>query len=205
MVNRSSRETFASLFDEINAQNGSGTPEYLREAAHKRTQSATTALRSHPASVAYTASIYTNAENPFFDPSDAPPVPQQPLPPNPPRRPSNAYAPMPMFNATSSGASRESNGSFLLYGEPGPSRPTTNMYSEIGAAPRIRQSDPFDLDRPEVLRFGLTGQREVRASVTRQNSKRSNRASSVSGWGALDSMRGSAIPGPLRTPSTKRQ
>ncbi|KAF2656044.1 hypothetical protein K491DRAFT_678400 [Lophiostoma macrostomum CBS 122681] len=198
-VNRASKETFASLLDEIDERNGSGTPEWLKNTAHKRTQSASTALRSHPTSVAYTASVYTNADNPFFDPSDAPPVPKQPLPPNPPRRPSNAFVGFPTFNATSTLDSRVSTGSsFLLFGEPGPSRPSTNMFSEVSALPRVgRQSDPFDLDRPEVLRFGMSGQREVRASVTRQNSK-SNRTSTVPNWV------GTATPGPLRNPSVKR-
>jgi hypothetical protein len=200
MMNRNSKETFASLLDEIGGLNGSGTPEWLKEAAHKRTQSASTALRSHPLSAAYTASIYTNADNPFFDPSEAPPVPKQPLPPNPPRRPSNAFVGFPTFNATSTVDSRESTGSSFLFlsGEPGPTRPGTNMFSEVSAIPRAgRQSDPFDLDRPEVLRFGMSGQREVRASVTRQNSK-SNRTSTVPNWV------GTATPGSLRKPSVKR-
>lgn len=206
MSDRGSRDPFASILDELEERDGSGTPEWLRDTSHKRTQSAATALRSHPPSN-YTSSVYTTADNPFVDPSEIPPVPSQPLPPNPPRRPSNAYTGLPTFNAMSSAASRESNTSFF-FGEPGPSRPTTNMFSEVSAMPRVgRQSDPFDLDRPEVLGFGnVSGRREVRASVTRQNSK-SNRRSSVPNWVSVDDgpyERASAVPGPLRNPSVKR-
>ncbi|KAF2007801.1 hypothetical protein P154DRAFT_4047 [Amniculicola lignicola CBS 123094] len=206
MSDRGSRDPFASILDQLEERNGSGTPEWLRDPGHKRTQSATTALRSHPPSsfyAPYTPSIYPS-DNPFKDPADAPPVPTQPLPPNPPlTRPPNAYAGYPTFNATSSAASRESGASF--FGEPGPSRPSTNMFV---TPPRAgRQSDPFDLDRPEVLGFGsVTGRREVRASVTRQNS-RNKRASSVPNWVNVDDgpyERASAVPGPLRNPSLRR-
>jgi hypothetical protein len=174
-ISERSKDPFASIMDELEKRNGSGTPEWLRDAAqaHKRTASTTTALRSHPPSN-YTASIYTQAENPFFDPSDAPPVPTQPLPPNPPPRTANAYGPLPSFNATSSTISRDSDMSFYL-GEPGPTRPGTNMYGS-----RVRQSDPFDLDRPEVLSFGAVNGKGVRASVTRQNSRA--RRSNVPNW-----------------------
>ncbi|KAF2477804.1 uncharacterized protein BDR25DRAFT_4058 [Lindgomyces ingoldianus] len=205
---RASRDPFASILDELEDRNGSGTPEWLRETSHKRTQSATTALSSHPPSSFYTASVYTTADNPFLDPTDAPSVPPLPaLPPNPPRRPSNAYTGLGAFNPIASNASRESNTS-IFFGEPGPSRPTTNMFSSVAPTPRFgRQSDPFDLDRPEVLGFGnVSGRKEVRASVTRQNSK-SNRRSSVPNWVVLDDgpyERASAVPGPLRNPSVRR-
>lgn len=194
---RDPRDPFASILDEIDAQNGSGTPEWLRETAqqHKRTTSAQTALRSNPPSN-YTASVYTNAENPFFDPLDAPPVPTQPLPPTP-SRPANAYAPLPQFNATSSTVSRMSKDSFF-FGEPGPSRPVTNMYGR-----GVRQSDPFDLDRPEVLGFGHVGGRTVRGSVTRQNSRK--RSSTVPNW--INVSDGPYEPGStsLRNPIFKRK
>jgi hypothetical protein len=208
LSDRGSRDPFASILEELDDRSGSGTPEWLRESSHKRTQSAATALRSHPPSN-YTASVYTTADNPFWDPSDAPPVPQQALPPNPPRRPSNAYtAGLPQFNATSTAGSRDSGGSFY-FGEPGPSRPSTNLFSEISAIPRVgRQSDPFDLDRPEVLGFGqVGGRREVRGSVTRQNS-RNKRTSSVPNYVNFEDgpyERSSAVPGPLRRgPSFRR-
>ncbi|KAF2115295.1 hypothetical protein BDV96DRAFT_599655 [Lophiotrema nucula] len=206
MSDRGSRDPFASIFDELEERNGSGTPEWLRDTSHQRSQSATTALRSHPPSSAYTASIYTTGDNPFIDPSDVPPVPSQPLPPNPPARPGNTYTPaLPKFDSTSSAASRESNTSFF-FGEPGPSRPTTNMFSSVSVIPRAgRQSDPFDLDRPEVLGFGNVNGRTVRASVTRQNSRK--RTSSVPNWVSYDDgpyERASAVPGPLRKPSTRR-
>ncbi|ORY13259.1 hypothetical protein BCR34DRAFT_562308 [Clohesyomyces aquaticus] len=208
-----SRDPFASILDELEERNGSGTPEWLKETAHKRTHSAQTALRSHPPSSLYTASVYTTADNPFLDPSDAPKVPPLPvfpptaLPPNPPRRPSNAYtSTLPAFNPTASDNSRASNGSFF-FGEPGPSRPTTNMFSAAPTPRYGRQSDPFDLDRPEVLNFGAVGgRREVRASVTRQNS-RTRRASSIPNWVNLDDgpyERASAIPQALRNNGAKR-
>ncbi|KAF2799461.1 hypothetical protein K505DRAFT_321164 [Melanomma pulvis-pyrius CBS 109.77] len=203
MSDRGSRDPLASIIDQLEDYNGSGTPEWLQD-NHKRTQSSSTALASHPPSAMYTPSIYASADNPFLDPQDIPPVPSQPLPPNPPVRPTNAYNALSTFNATSSAVSRASNTSFY-FGEPGPSRPTTKMFS---APPRRagRQSDPFDLDRPEVLGFGsVSGRREVRAStVTRQNSRR---RSSVPNWVNMDDgsyERASAVPGPLRNPSIKR-
>jgi hypothetical protein len=208
--NRSSKDPFASILDELEEKRGNSTPDWLRDTSHRRTQSITAALRSHPPST-YTASVYTTAESPFWDPSEAPPVPQQPLPPNPPKRAMNSYtAGLPAFNATSSTVSRGSTDSFY-FGEPGPSRPTTNLFSDVSAAsampkPVGRQSDPFDLDRPEVLGFGQVGGRQVRASVTRQNS-RTKRASSVPNWVNIDDgqyERTSAVPGPLRNPNTNK-
>ena len=198
---RGSVDPFTSILNELDERNGSGTPEWLRETAqrHRRTASSQAALGSHPPSN-YTASVYTNGDNPFFDPSDAPAIPNQPLPPNPPSRPANTYTPFPQFNTTSSTVSRVSKDSFY-FGEPGPSRPTTNAFGG-----RVRQSDPFDLDRPEVLGFGDVGGRMVRASVTRQNSRKRN--SSVPKWVNVDEgpyERASAVPGPLRKASNKRK
>lgn len=196
---RNTRDPFASILDEIDAQNGSGTPEWLRETAqqHKRTTSSQTALHSNPVQY-HASSIYTDRRsNPFFDPSDPPPVPpSRPLPPTP-SRPANAYAPFPQFNTTSSTASRMSQDSFF-FGEPGPSRPATNVFGR-----GVRQSDPFDLDRPEVLSFGKVGGRMVRGSVTRQNSRK--RSSTVPNWINLND--GPYEPGstPLRNPSVKRK
>lgn len=202
LSSRGSRDPFVSIMDELDERNGSGTPEWLRDTSHRRTHSATTALHSHPPSSFYSPSTYQPGDNPFSDSSAIPPVPTQPLPPNPPRQPSNAYNRLPTFDALStgaSGASRDSNSSFL-FGEPGPSRPTTNMYTNVSVAPRVgRQSDPFDLDRPEVLGFGNV-RRDIRGSVTRQNS-RSRRTSSVPNWVNYDE---SSYPAPLRNPSIKR-
>ena len=202
---RGSTDPFASMLDELDERDGSGTPEWLKDTTHRRSQSAATALRSHPPS-SYTASVYTNADNPFFDPTDIPPVPRQPLPPNPPKRPSNAYTALPTFNATSSVVSRESDVSFF-FGEPGPSRPTTNMFSQASPMPRLgRQSDPFDLEIDRIGFGNVAGRREVRGSVTQQNSK-SNRTSTIPNWVSVDDGpygRASAMPGPLRNPSIKR-
>lgn len=177
-------DPFASILDEIDGYNRAGTPDWLRDSSHKRTQSFGNALRSHPPSSVYTNSVYTNAPmDPFADP-DIPPVPSQPLPPNPIRRPSNAYASLAGPYAQDRGNARRSDTS--LFGEPGPSQRTT-MFSVANAPrPKGRDSDPFDLDRPEVLGFGnVLGRKEVRASVTRQNSK-SNRTSSVPNFGTSD-------------------
>ncbi|KAL1595081.1 hypothetical protein SLS60_009768 [Paraconiothyrium brasiliense] len=196
---RDPRDPFASILDEIDAQNGSGTPEWLRETAqqHKRTTSSQTALRSNPVTKTRSSVYPTRHSNPFFDPSDPPPLPPtQPLPPTP-SRPANAYAPLPQFNATSSTVSRISKDSFF-FGEPGPSRPATNVFGR-----GVRQSDPFDLDRPEVLGFGVVGGRTVRGSMTRQNSRK--RSSTVPNW--INVNEGPYEPGstPLRNPSTKRK
>ncbi|KAF2640050.1 hypothetical protein P280DRAFT_469768 [Massarina eburnea CBS 473.64] len=204
---RASRDTFASIVGQLDKHDGSGTPDWLRDNVqkHKRMTSTQTALHSNPpanyALSDHTASVYSDDDNPFFDPSDIPLAPPlQPLPPNPPSRPANAYAPMPAFNATTNTNSRESDVSF--FGEPGPSRPTTNMFGN-----KVRQSDPFDLDRPEVLSFGDVGGRTIRAStVTRQISKKGG--NTVPNWvnvndGPYD--RTSAMPTPLaRNPSTRR-
>ncbi|KAF2200563.1 hypothetical protein GQ43DRAFT_472592 [Delitschia confertaspora ATCC 74209] len=182
---RRSTDPFASIIDEIEALKGSGTPEWLRESSHKRTQSVQTALRSHPPSSFYTNSVYTNASlDPFMNP-DIPPIPSQSQPPNYPlpRRPSLTSTGAPP-NSYSSGAGRESNTSFF-FGEPGPSRPTTMFSVANQPRPVGRQSDPFDLDRPEVLGFGNVVQRkEVRASVTRPMSN-NKRASSIPNFGAF--------------------
>lgn len=182
---RAFRDPFASLLDELDGYDRAGTPDWLRDGPHKRTQSFGTALRSHPPSSIYTESVYTNALiDPFADP-DIPPVPNQPLPPNSLRRPSNAYVGLAGPYAQEQGNARESSNS--LYGGPGPSQRTTAMFSTTMAPrPMGRDSDPFDLDRPEVLGFGnVLGRKEVRASVTRQNSK-SNRTSSVPNFGSSE-------------------
>ncbi|OAG03475.1 uncharacterized protein CC84DRAFT_841056 [Paraphaeosphaeria sporulosa] len=196
---RNPRDPFASILDEIDAQNGSGTPEWLRETAqqHKRTTSSQTALHSNPVTY-HASSIYTDRQsNPFFDPSDPPPLPPtRPLPPTP-SKPANTYAPLPQFNATSSTVSRMSQDSFF-FGEPGPSRPATNVFGR-----GVRQSDPFDLDRPEVLSFGKVGGRMVRGSVTRQNSRK--RSSTVPNWINVNDGPYESGSTALRNPSIKRK
>ncbi|KAF2445378.1 hypothetical protein P171DRAFT_430811 [Karstenula rhodostoma CBS 690.94] len=196
---RNTRDPFASILSEIDAQNGSGTPEWLRETAqqHKRTTSTQTALHSNPVTY-HASSIYTDRHsNPFFDPSDPPPLPPNgPLPPTP-SRPANTYAPLPQFNATSSTVSRMSEDSFF-FGEPGPSRPATNVFGR-----GVRQSDPFDLDRPEVLSFGKVGGRMVGGSVTRQTSRK--RSSTVPNYINVNDGPYNAGSTPLRNPSFKRK
>jgi hypothetical protein len=146
----------------------SGWPEVLPPVlGHKRTQSSISALSSQPQSQLYagpTAPITRKL------------VGQQNALPVQKRRSSMAY---PKFDATSTGASQESD--FSLY-DPGSGRPGTNRWTS-GMRPNrtVRQSDPFDLDRPEVLGFGnVVGRKEVRASVTRPGQGR--RTSSVGNW-----------------------
>ncbi|KAF2703124.1 hypothetical protein K504DRAFT_184221 [Pleomassaria siparia CBS 279.74] len=213
MSDRVSGDSLGSIMNQLETYNGSGTPEWLRD-PHKRTQSASTALASHPPSTLYTPSIYGSAGNPFLDPTDVPPVPTQPLPPNPPIQPTNTYNASSSFNPTSTAASRQSDTSFY-FGEPGPSRPTTRMFAPPSSRPITkmfappprrpgRQSDPFDLDLPEVLGLqydAVPGRKEV---VTRQNSRR---RSSVPNW--IDTQggpyeRASAVPDPLRNPNSRR-
>ncbi|KAF2878091.1 hypothetical protein BDV95DRAFT_556664 [Massariosphaeria phaeospora] len=196
---KSAKDPFTTIMRELAARNGSGTPEWLKATAQKRKQIAASALRSHPPS----------PFNPFADPSAIPPVPSQPLPANPPTRPPSTYAPMPTFSALSSANSRDSNSSLLL-GAPDPnpdaSRPSTNAFSTPGRFGR--QSDPFDLD---VLVLGnVSGRREVRASVTRQNSNsRSSRTSTVPNWASAEDAPNQRVWAglgtyPLRKPSVRR-
>jgi hypothetical protein len=93
---------------------------------------------------------------------------------------------LPTFDATSTAAS--GNSDYSYFGEPGPSRPGTRLFTPgLPTGRTVRQSDPFDLDRPEVLGFGsVFGRREVRGSVTRQPS-RGKRVSTVA-IGAVPAM-----------------
>lgn len=172
LLGRPARDPFASLFDSTE-----DAQDHLKDSipilGHKHTQSLASSPPSHLAS-----SRAPPDNNPFTDPSNAPSMPTQAVFSNQKRRSSIAY---PAFNATSTAASRDSQ--FIFFGEPGPSRPGTNMFTPATRPGRtVRQSDPFDLDRPEVLGFGdVSGRKEVRASVTRQPT-RSKRTSSVGNW-----------------------
>ena len=160
---------------------------------HRRNQSSSSALRSHPPS-----SLYPT--NPFEGPYEYVLPPSQAVLPNSNRRRSSVA--LPSFNATSTVASRDSQ--YTSLGEPGPTRPSTGILnSRLPTSRTVRQSDPFDLDRPEVLGFGdVLGRREVRASVTRQ-ATRNKRTSSVGNWGNTADgpyqpfQRDSAKPDPL--------
>ncbi|KAF3045160.1 hypothetical protein E8E12_010180 [Didymella heteroderae] len=205
------RDPFASLIDEID-----GAPDWLRDSqmtamtastapTHRRTQSSASALNSHPAS-----SIYSR--DPFADASPIPPIPTQ-APTSQPQPPLSTYSAFP--------TTRESN--YTFFGEPGPSRPgtmfTPGLPSNPGAsrpptnyfnapitpAPLTggpltstsrldRQSDPFDLDRPEVLSFkGIMNQ--MRDSIARTATVRSRRTSSVGGWFGRDGSPAPALNG----------
>jgi len=140
-----------------------GWPEAMPPAlGHKRTQSSASALSSHPPSLVFAGSS-TMSKGPL----NTPPVAQA-VAPTPQRRSSMAY---PTFDATSTGGSRISD--LTLYGDRGSSRPGTNLFTPgMRTGRTVRQSDPFDLDRPEVLGFGnVVGRKEVRASVTRQGTR----------------------------------
>ncbi|KAH7080792.1 hypothetical protein FB567DRAFT_113146 [Paraphoma chrysanthemicola] len=168
---RLSKDPFASPFDDPGiAPNGSIGSLPLQ--GHKRNLSSASALSSHPPSFIFPGPTATNN-------GTGPPQPKQAVLPNQKRRSSMAF---PTFDATSTGASRDSE--LLRFGEPGPSRPGTNLFTPgLPTGRTVRQSDPFDLDRPEVLGFGnVIGRREVRASVTRQGT-RGKRTSSVGNWG----------------------
>ncbi|UPX09673.1 uncharacterized protein EKO05_0000357 [Ascochyta rabiei] len=199
---RAARDPFASLIDEID-----GAPNWLRDSNmsasnHRRIQSSASALRAHPPS-----SVYSS--DPFADLSSIPPMPtQQPQPPL------STYSAFP--------AVRDSN--YTIFGEPGPSRPSTTMFTpglpsnpsasrdtNIFNTPATtpgfpssgpptstsrldRQSDPFDLDRPEVLSFkGMMNQ--MRDSIARQTTIRSRRTSSVSNWFGRDASPSGALNG----------
>jgi hypothetical protein len=151
-------DPFASPFDDTNLMSP--------VKGHMRTQSQASALSSHPPSCIF--------------PSGLPPPSQLPQASHN-RRSSMA---LPTFDATSTAASGDTD--YTLYGEAGPSRPGTTMLTPGLATGRtVRQSDPFDLDRPEVLRFGnIMGRTEVRSSVTRQAS-RGKRTSSMGNWASV--------------------
>ncbi|KAF1940709.1 hypothetical protein EJ02DRAFT_222845 [Clathrospora elynae] len=145
---------------------------------HQRTQSSHQPLSLYPAN--------DPANDPFKDPRPAPPIPTQAVLPQHNRRSSMT---LPTFDATSTATSGESNYIILPNGR------------------RYRQSDPFDLDRPEVLGFGnVIGRKPVRGSVTRQVS-RNKRTSSFGNWGgAADGpyARQSAKPDPPWGPNGKK-
>ncbi|KAL6707771.1 hypothetical protein ACN47E_003671 [Coniothyrium glycines] len=167
---------------------------------HRRNISSLTSLSSHPPSMSLPI------DGPSLDTAVVPPAPTQAVVPAHPRPPLNT---LPSFNTTSSGASRESN--YTFFGEPGPSRPGTNLFTPgLPTGRTVRQSDPFDLDRPEVLGFGeVLGRKEVRGSVTRQGT-RSRRTSSFGNWfGGVGEThepydRDSAKPRPLWSAVNKR-
>lgn len=188
------RDPFASLINQID-----GAPDWLRDSqmtaqtattgpTHRRTQSSASALNSHPASSVY-------SRDPFADPTPIPPIPNQ-ASFSQPRAPLSTYSAFP--------TARESN--YTFFGEPGPSRPPTNYFTApITPAPLTggpltstsrldRQSDPFDLDRPEVLSFkGIMNQ--MRDSIARTATVRSRRTSSVGGWFGRDASPAPALAG----------
>ena len=167
---RLSRDPFASLLDQFE-----NMPDWLRDSTpapgHTRMHSSASALQPHLPSSAHHID-----GNPFSDSARIlPSSSTQAIFPYQKRRSSIAN---PTSTTTSTAASRNSH--FTLFGEPGPSRPGTNLFTPGLATNRaMRQSDPFDLDRPEVLGFGeVLGRKEVQTSVTRQVT-RSKRTSSV--------------------------
>ena len=151
---------------------------------NKRTTSSISALSSHSPQF-----FFPSADLAFKRKPVAPPPPTRPPTSTQRRRSSLAD---PSFNAMSTFASEESG--YTVFGTPGPSRPNTHLFTPALPTGRtVRQSDPFDLDRPEVLRFtdrpevlgygNVAGRREVRQSVTRQ-ATRGKRTSSVGNWGS---------------------
>ncbi|KAF3034185.1 hypothetical protein E8E11_002964 [Didymella keratinophila] len=204
---RTVRDPFASLIDQID-----GAPDWLRDSqmtaltattapTHRRMQSSASALNSHQASSVY-------SRDPFADPSPIPPVPNQ-ASFSQPKAPLSTYYASPTAresNYTFFGEPGPSRPGTMftpgLPSNPGPSRPPTNYFTApITPAPLTggpltggpltstsrldRQSDPFDLDRPEVLSFkGIMNQ--MRDSIARTATVRSRRTSSVGGWFGRD-------------------
>ncbi|XPS74343.1 hypothetical protein M3J09_006461 [Ascochyta lentis] len=200
------RDPFASLIDQID-----GAPNWLRDSNmtassasnHRRTQSTASALKLHPPS-----SVYSS--NPFADPSPIPPIPTQQ-----PQQPLSTYSAFPAVRESNytffgePGPSRPGTTMFApgLPSNPSASRPGTNIFSTAAITPGFpssglptstsrmdRQSDPFDLDRPEVLSFkGIMNQ--MRDSIARQTTIRSRRTSSVGNWFARDASPSGALNG----------
>ncbi|KAF2753708.1 hypothetical protein EJ05DRAFT_169284 [Pseudovirgaria hyperparasitica] len=156
------------------------TPEYLRHPGHSRTQSLQTALHSHPptphATSFHSASLQTPNPNAadYPHPSYSYPYPTPHLSPAPSSPLPNTHlhpAVRPLFTPHPSP-------------HPIDSTRTSMTTPYLSTARRVRgKSDPFDLDRPEVLGFGnVSGRREVQDSVTRP-ALAGVRKSSTPGWG----------------------
>jgi hypothetical protein len=166
----STADPFASPYDNPQITQGVLPPTL----GHQRTHSSASALSSHPPTF-----VFPQPDNTMAKASIGPsPIRRVPVP-DQKRRSSMA---LPTFDATSTAAS--GNSDYSYFGEPGPSRPGTRLFTPgLPTGRTVRQSDPFDLDRPEVLGFGdVLGRKEVRGSVTRQPS-RGKRASTVGNWG----------------------
>jgi hypothetical protein len=206
------RDPFASLIDEID-----GAPDWLRDSNmtaasasnHRRTQSSVSVLPSHPPSSVYSM-------DPFADPSPIPPMPTQ-MPTSQQPKPSvNTYSAFPVTRDSAftffgePGPSRPGTTVFGpgLPSNPGASRSAANVFDTRAITPgpltggpptstsRLdRQSDPFDLDRPEVLSFkGIMNQ--MRDSIARTATVRSRRTSSVGNWFGREASPAPALNGP---------
>lgn len=183
---------FSDPTDEPEDRTGGATPDWLRRSSHAHTQSAPTALRSHPPSFYTNSFYYPSPSNPFIDPPDfpVPPLPNQPTTIYTPQVPFPAYLPNYSRSSRASQAfpqpssargSAATNSSAFPFGAPSPSRPTTILTNASFSRATRGKSDPFDLDRPEVLGLGtVSSRKEVLASVARQNS------SSTLNWVTLD-------------------
>jgi hypothetical protein len=164
------KDPFASPYDNPQITPGALPPVL----GHQRTQSSASALSSNPPAFSFPA-----PENSTSKPSIGAPPPGKAPVYDRKRRSSMA---LPTFDATSTAAS--GNSDYSYFGEPGPSRPGTRLMTPgLPTGRTVRQSDPFDLDRPEVLGFGnVLGRKEVRGSLTRQPT-RSKRVSTAGNWG----------------------
>jgi len=165
-VEPETRDPFASILDPPGAEPvWAGVPTHN----HQRTMSSFSTLSSNAA-----GSLYSTYD-PFRELSKVPPLPTQVVLSRHTRNRSSVA--VPGFDAMSTFASRDSD---MYFGEPGPSRRGTNMYTPVTATYRtVRQSDPFDLDRPEVLRFG--NRKDSIGNLSRQPSRRT-RVSSIGNW-----------------------
>ncbi|KAH8727799.1 hypothetical protein GQ44DRAFT_702998 [Phaeosphaeriaceae sp. PMI808] len=158
------------LDDSASAPGFSVLPPVL---GHKRTISSASALSSHPSNFVFPTPLNATGRGLAGSASNG-----QAPPPKQNRRSSIAY---PTFDATSTAAS--GNSDYSYFSGVGANRPVTGMFTPALATGRtVRQSDPFDLDRPEVLGFGsVTGRKEVRDTLMRQAS-RGKRTSSFGNW-----------------------
>ncbi|RMZ69487.1 hypothetical protein GMOD_00006305 [Pyrenophora seminiperda CCB06] len=168
-VEPEARDPFASILDPPGAEPvWAGVPNH----SHQRTMSTFSTLSSHAA-----ASLYSTYD-PFRELSKVPPLPTQAVLSRHTRNRSSMA--VPGFDAMSTFASRDSD---MYFGEPGPSRRGTNMYTPVTATYRtVRQSDPFDLDRPEVLKFSSFGNKKDSVGNLSRYPSRRTRVSSIGNW-----------------------
>ncbi|KAF3010587.1 hypothetical protein E8E13_001771 [Curvularia kusanoi] len=220
------RDPFASLIDEIDgAPDWLRDSNMTASSAsnHRRTQSSVSALPSHPTSSIYSRDPFTDPSPVPPLPTQIPTSQQQQQQQQPPLNTYSAFPSTRDSNFTffgEPGPSRPGTTVFApapapvpgLPSNPGANRSATNLFNTRAMTPgpltgglptstsRLdRQSDPFDLDRPEVLSFkGIMSQ--MRDSIARTTTVRSRRTSSIGGWFGRE-----ASPAPTLNGSSARR